>query len=145
MKGYREAVFVLAYSKTGKGIQYLLFKRKLHWRGWEFPKGGIKESESKEHAAKRELKEETGLVPLKIKNFNYSGKYNYKNFIPGRKGFRGQTFHLYAAEVKKRKVKLSYEHSGYKWVGFSEALKMLKWSDQKKSLKMVNSWLENEI
>lgn len=143
---YRKALFVVTYAKTGKNkIEYLILKRKLHWRGWEFPKGAIKSSEAKIHAVKRELFEETGSAPLKIKKFNYSGKYNYDKIYPDRPGIKGQTFTLYAAEIKKPangKIRLDrFEHSDYKWVGYEKALKMLRWPNQKKSLRMVNKWL----
>ena len=74
---YRKSVFVVVYSKTKKGVEYLILKRKLHWIGWEFPKGGIKKFESKKRAVRREIKEETGLNPSKISRFNFSGKFNY--------------------------------------------------------------------
>ncbi|MEK6819432.1 MAG: hypothetical protein AABY10_05890, partial [Nanoarchaeota archaeon] len=91
-------------------------------------------------------KEETVLSPLKgeIKKFNFSGKYLYHKSLPDRPGMKGQTFSLYAAEVKKGRVSLDKrEHESYIWVSFRKALKMLKWPNQKKSLKIVNSWLEN--
>lgn len=165
---YRKAVFIVAYarqkvksskrgrfkakplatsskrgqSKTKKGIEYLILKRKLHWKGWEFPKGKIEEGESKINTAKRELKEETGHSFLRIKKFNFSGKYNYDKVLPDRPGIKGQTFSLYAAQIKKGKVSLDKkEHNGYKWVNFKKALRMLKWPNQKKSLRIVNSWL----
>ncbi len=142
---YRKAVFIVAYAKTKKGIEYLLLRRKLHWKGWEFSKGAIKFSEEKKKAVKRELKEETGLEPIKIKKFYYSGKYDYHKAFPDRRGIKGQTFMLYSAEVKKEKVKLDeIEHSGYKWIGFGKALKMLKFQNQKKSLKIVNKWLKEK-
>ena len=142
MKKYRKAVFVLAYAKKEKGVTYLLLKRKLHWKGWEFSKGKIEPGETKEQTARRELKEETGLRIVGIKKFPFSGKYNYKKPLPDRPGFKGQTFSLFSAEVKKGKVKLDpKEHNGHKWVSFSQGLKMLKWPNQKQSLKIVNSWL----
>jgi 8-oxo-dGTP pyrophosphatase MutT (NUDIX family) len=144
---YRKAVFILPYAKAKNGIEYLLLKRKLHWRGWEFAKGKIEKGESKTQAAKRELKEETGHRALKgrVKKFNFSGRFKYHKLLHGRLGFIGQTFSLYAAEVKKGKVSLDRkEHNGYKWVPFSATLKMLKWPNQKKSLKMVNSWLKGK-
>ncbi len=140
---YRKAVFVLPYAKEGNEIEYPLLKRKLHWKGWEFSKGGINRLESKKSVAKRELKEETGLSAKKIRKFSYSGKYRYHKILHDRPGFVGQTFSLYAAEVRKGKIRLDKkEHNGYKWVNFKEALKMLKWANQKKSLKIVNSWLK---
>lgn len=139
---YRRAVFVLPYTKTESGIQYLLLKRKKHWHGWEFSKGGIEKRETKEQTARRELHEETGRRALKIKHFPYSGEYKYNRLFSTRPGMIGQSFTLFAAEIKKGKVKLDRkEHSGHKWVAFSNALKMLKWADQRKSLRIVNSWL----
>ena len=141
---WRKSVFILVYSKTKKGIEYLILKRKLHWKGWEFPKGMIENRENKIRAAGRELKEETGLklVDGNIRKFNYSGKYRYPKMFPDRPGFIGQTFSLYAAEVKKGRISLDpREHSGHKWASFKQALKMLKFPNQKKSLKMVNDWL----
>ncbi len=145
---YRRAVFIVAYAKTKKGIEYLLLRRKLHWKGWEFPKGAIKLLETKKKAVKRELKEETGLNLIKIKKFDYSGKYDYHKMFSDRKSIVGQTFMLYSAEVKKpskKEVKIDkLEHSDYKWVSFSRAIKMLKWPNQKKSLKIVNKWLKEK-
>ena len=142
---YRKAVFILPYAKTKKGIEYLLLKRRLHWKGWEFSKGKIEKNEKRVNTARRELREETGHSPLKgIKKFNFSGKYNYNKIFPDRPGLKGQTFSLYAAEIKKGKVKIDRkEHSGFRWVNFPTALKMLKWPNQKKSLKIVDTWLKN--
>jgi len=142
---YRKAVFIVAYTRTKKGIEYLLLKRKLHWKGWEFPKGAIKFFETKKRAVKRELKEETGFEPIKVKKFDYSGKYDYHKAFLDRKKIKGQTFMLYSAEVKKPvngKIKIDkIEHSDCKWVSFSQAMKILKWPNQRKSLRIVNDWL----
>jgi len=149
---FRKAVFVVTYSKTKKGVEYLILKRKLHWKGWEFPKGGlsgVKEKILEKSAVKREVVEETGLVPIKIKGFNISGKYKYKKFLKDRPGILGQEYKLYSAEVKKKKVTLSKnptkEHSDAKWVDFKTALKKLTWPNQRKSLRIVNSWLTKDL
>ena len=139
---YRKAIFIVVYAEEKGKIYYLLLKRKLHWKGWEFPKGAIKNKESKKDAARRELKEETGCSVLRIKKFNFSGKYDYNKIFPDRPGIRGQTFSLYACQVKKGKVRFDKkEHRGHRWVNFSRALKMLKFPNQKKSLRIVNKWL----
>ncbi|MEK6842287.1 MAG: NUDIX domain-containing protein, partial [Nanoarchaeota archaeon] len=96
-------------------------------------------------AVKRETKEETGLIPLKIKKFNVHGKYKYRNKISDREGIIGQSYSLYAAEIKKEKIKFDgREHSDFKWVSYSEAMKMLKHSNQKTCLKKVNDWLRKK-
>lgn len=144
MKGkYRKAVFVVVYAKEKSKIYYLILKRKLHWKGWEFPKGGLKKIETKKRAVKREIKEETGLRILKIKKFNVSGKYKYKKELPDRNGIIGQTYYLYAVEVKKGKIKIDkLEHSDYKWLEFEKAIQKLTWPNQKKSMAIVHGWLK---
>jgi 8-oxo-dGTP pyrophosphatase MutT (NUDIX family) len=143
-KKYRPAVFVVAYKRRGKKIEYLVLKRILHWKGWEFPKGGIEPKETKKQTVFRELKEETHLVPIKITKFNKSGRYSYsENAKRARPGFHGQTYSLYAAEVKKGKVKYDKkEHDGHKWLSFSQALKKLTWPNQRNCLRIVNRFLE---
>ena len=143
---YRKAVFVVTYSVREDKVEYLLLKRKLHWKGWEFPKGGRDKGEKILDTVKREIKEETGLKALKIKKFDVSGKYKYDRELDDRPGILGQDYKLFSAEVKKGKVKLDKihkEHSDYKWVGFDKALKMLKWSNQRKCLRIVNKSLNS--
>lgn len=143
---FRKAVFIVTYSEGKKGREYLVLKRKLHWKGWEFPKGGVDFFETRKSAVKRELLEETGLKPIKIKKFDFSGKYSYGKKLPDRPGFKGQTFTLYSASVKESPVKLDKrEHSDYQWVSYGKALKMLKWANQRKALKIVEAKLEEEL
>lgn len=140
----RRALFIVTYALVGKEIKYLILKRKLHWKGWEFPKGGINFFELKRFALKRELKEETGLVPIKINSFSEKGLYKYNKKYRDRKGFDGQNYQLYSAEVEySKKIKLDkIEHSDYKWMKFKEAIKNLTWENQKACLKIVNDSLK---
>ena len=80
-----------------------------------------------------------------MKKFRFSGKYLYTKPLKDRPGIQGQTFTLFAAEVRRNsKVTLDpKEHIGFRWVSFNKALKMLTWSDQRKSLRIVDTWLKN--
>ncbi len=144
---YRKAVFIVVYRKAknifGKQrVLYLLLKRKKHWIGWEFPKGGIDKKESAMQTAIRETKEEVGQEGFNFKKYNYSGKYKYLNLLADRPGYIGQTDILFSAEVKNRKVIFDKtEHSGYKWVSLKKALKEVKFTNQKKALKLVDKGL----
>jgi len=143
---YRKAVFMVVYSKEKDKISYLILKRKLHWRGWEFPKGGMERRESYKDAVKREIKEETGQKILKIKSFDISGKYKYDKKYKDRPCYMGQTYRLFSVLVKKGKINLdNLEHSNHKWVSFSDAMKKLRWSNQKKCLKKVDGWVRKDI
>ena len=143
-KTYRPAVFIVVYriNKEIKKPEYILLKRKLHWSGWEFPKGGIDGSEKPIEAAKRETKEETGLAPIKIKEYGIKGKYNYHKPLADRPNYLGQSYELFSAEVKTirdQKIKLDpIEHSTFCWLPFEEAVKKLTWLNQKKCLGIVN-------
>ncbi|MBI2004121.1 NUDIX domain-containing protein [Candidatus Pacearchaeota archaeon] len=144
MEKYRKSVFVVVYRKTPNGIKYLILKRKLHWSGWEFPKGGINDNEEIMDAVKREIKEETGRSPLNVQSHNFYGKYKYDKKVLGRK-FIGQTFSLYSAELKDDKIQIDErEHSDYLWPSYLEANKKLTYENQKKSLEIVNEALKKE-
>ena len=79
---------------------------------------------------------------LKINRFNVFGRYRYKRKFRDRPGFIGQSYTLFAAEIPKGKNRFDpKEHSAFKWLGFEKALRKLKWRNQKRCLKTVNSYL----
>jgi len=142
---YRKSVFMVVYRWENNNVKYLLLKRKLHWKGWEFPKGGVEDNEIGEETVRREIKEETGLEIKKLKKFDFHGEYKYKKKYPERGEFIGQKYSLYAIEVNNGKVKMDEkEHSNYEWLNFEDAMKRLTWKNQKDSLKIVNSSLNNK-
>jgi len=144
---WRKAIFNVAYSINSKGIlEYLLLKRKWHWVGWEFPKGKIEAGEEMIKTTKRELQEETGIKissNKKIHDHKIKGKYLYPRQMPDRHGVIGQTYHLFSTQVDKPKeIKLDcLEHSGYKWVNFEKAIKLLTHGSQRKCLRIVNKFI----
>jgi len=146
MKTFRPAVFVVAYSRKNKKLEYILLKRKLHWKGWEFPKGKIEEGEKDKETALRELKEETGLKIFKktLKDSKIRGRYLYSKALKDRPNYKGQSFHLFSVEVKKsNKIKFDEkEHNGFLWLDFEKAVKKLTWPNQKRCLKFVEIFLK---
>jgi len=145
-KKYRKGVFVVVYKIVNGKIKYLVLHRKLHWKGWEFPKGGLEKNEKLRDCVKREVMEECGLEPIKIIDLKTSGKFKYKKEFSDRKGFVGQSWRLFCAEVKGKKVKIDkLEHDNYRWVGFEEAIKMLKWKNQKKCLRISENHLKMNL
>ncbi|MFH1358601.1 MAG: NUDIX domain-containing protein [archaeon] len=147
-KIYRKSFFCVVYKKkkgfSGKEkILYLILKRKLHWKGWEFPKGGLENKEDEKKAMIREVKEETGNKPLSIKAYSVSGQYKYKQVFFDRPEIIGQSFKLFSAELSPGKIKVDkHEHSTYKWVSFEKAYKILTWPNQKQCLRVVNKSLK---
>jgi len=129
---YRRGVLGIVINREKK---FLLLYRALHWRGWEFPKGGINKNETEEQALKRELKEETGLDPTILNKLPYKIKYVYpRDFIKKTKTkYNGAKQSVYIA-IANGSVKLSKEHNRYRWVSYKEARNLLKHETQKKAL-----------
>lgn len=142
-KSLRKAVFIVTYKKDVKNfVSYILLKRHKHWKGWEFPKGGIDKGETPIQTAKREVKEETGLEIIKIKKYNIKGAYLYPKMMKDRPNLIGQTYILFSAQVKEGKIKIDKkEHTNHVWLPYEKAIKKLTWPNQKKSLAIVNKSL----
>ena len=145
-KKFRKGIFMVAYSLESGKPEYIIQKRKLHWKGWEFPKAGLEKNESKKEAARREIKEETGLDIIRVNSHKYKGKFLYPKELPDRPGMIGQTFNLYSVELKKGKIKVdSKEHTSARWVDYKTAIKMITHQNQKDSLKIVNDWILDQL
>ena len=149
-KTFRPAIFVVAYSINEKNIpEFILLKRQLHWKGWEFCKGKIEKGEKQIDAVKRELKEETGIsINTKdIVDHKIAGKYFYPKWFTLRPGKMGQTYHLYSVKVKKPKtITLDpLEHNGHKWVTFEKAIKLITYPNQRQSLRIVKKFIDKKI
>lgn len=141
---YRKGVFCILYH--GKKPSFLLLHRKLHWNGWEFCKGKRKKGETASKAATREIKEETGQTAEKIIKLHANGKYDYDKNFQKQIGFKGQTYILFIAELKNKKVELDKrEHDRYAWKDYKTALKMLSFLEKKKSLKIAMKYLKREV
>jgi len=124
------------FVRENKKIKYLLLKHSLGH--WDFPKGNIEKGEKIEDTVRREIKEETGISRVVfISGFKHWIKYFYR--LKGKTVFKIVTFLL--AEAKTKKVKLSFEHVGYKWLDFNKAMKLLKFRNSKEILKMANEFL----
>lgn len=106
-----------------------------HWKlVWEFPRGKCdKGDKNKLHSClKREVKEETGLD---IRILNYIDKYEYI----ADQGTRRSTQYNYLCKMDppNQKVKLSKEHSDYKWVQSLGEVEILVPSEMKKTISKV--------
>ncbi|MBU2523473.1 MAG: NUDIX domain-containing protein [Nanoarchaeota archaeon] len=82
---------------------------------WECPGGKIKETEDPEKALLREIKEETGLECKIVKELPLLHMENEKY---------DSTCHVYLVESRVTNVKLSDEHSEYRWVSPKEVKNM---------------------
>ncbi len=133
---------IVVYRKDNENIKYLL----LHYPGghWDFPKGKIEEGEDVEQTARRELKEETGIVNVKILPA-YHDYVEYFFRIDNEIYYKYVTFFL--GKVEHDAVVLSHEHQGYEWLGYKQALERITYQNAKDLLKRAHSFLatDNEL
>lgn len=130
--------------RRNKKIKYLLLHYPSGRKGakfsyWDFPKGHIEKKESPKDTAKREVFEETGIEDLKfLEGFKQTIKYFFKD--KQKTIFKIVIFLL--AETKTKKVKISFEHIGYGWFSYQEALKKLNFKNSKELLKKADIFLK---
>ena len=105
---------------------------------WDFPKGHIEKGEKLEETVRREVKEETGLEDIKfIKGFKETIRYFFR--FQGKNILKFVTFFL--VETKTKEIKISFEHNGYQWLDYKNALERLKFKNAKEVLKKANEFL----
>ena len=102
---------------------------------WDFVKGNIENGETH-----RETREEAGIQDLKIINgFNKEVQYSYyrKQMKINKKVF------YYLAETNTKKIKISIEHIGYKWLSFNDMIKTLTYESSLNVLKEAKKAIED--
>ena len=128
------------YQQTDKGLKFLILKRnekKLYEHLWQGVAGKIEKDEEAWQTAIRELKEETGLDPVKMFVADHVSQFYEKH------GDRVNLVPVFGIEVDSKNVILSDEHIEYKWVDFKEAFNTLVWNGQKKGIQTVYNMVSN--
>ena len=128
------------FSRADKKIEYLL----LHYQAghWDFSKGNIEKGEKPEETVKREIKEETGIGGIElIPGFKETIKYFYK--LKGQNIFKIVIFYL--AQARTKEIKISWEHTGFKWLPYEEAIVQLTFKNAKEILKKANKFLIEHV
>lgn len=108
---------------------------------WDFPKGHVEGSETEEQTVRREVAEETGIEDLEfVKGFRQTIRYFFQT--QEERIFKIVIFYL--AKTKTKDVKVSFEHTGYQWATFGEAMSQLKFNNAKVLLTKANQFLLKE-
>ena len=118
---------ILFRKVEGKPV-YVLLDYKTHW---DFPKGQQEKGESEEETLRREVEEETGIKDLALLDFKKKISWMFRK--EGKLVSKEAVYHL--AETKQKEVKLSFEHVGFRWCTFEEALNLMKFKNSKELLK----------
>jgi len=130
----KSAGAVVFYRGEGGKIEYLVLQGHRGEKRWGFPKGMIEPGEKLEETALREIKEEAGLQnPILIDGFKETIRYFMKvkfEYQLSRGLKMGETVlkfvTYFLAESKDKDVKLSFEHEGFEWLNYEDAMERLK-------------------
>lgn len=116
-------------------LQYLLIRSTY----WEFPKGLVDPAESEVDAARREVREETGLEISLVPDFCEVIQYFYRRRETG--GLVKKQVIYYLGEAPTQQVHVSWEHQEALWVTFEQALERLQYENARAILTRANERL----
>lgn len=129
----RLGVQAIIYKQVSKGTRFLILKRVMYWRGWEFVKGGVEKGETLKKAVLREIREETNInsnCVLSCLNTGVEFKFDYSVKMQRERGVAGGLYKTFIVRVKSKcRVKIDQiekEHDGFAWVSKKEVLRMVK-------------------
>ncbi len=118
----------VVFRDTPGGRMYLLL---LNAGRWDFPKGGVEKGESELQTVLREVEEETGLKGIEIvPGFRKVIEYYYRR---DRKNVHKQVVYMLAS-TDTESVRISFEHQGFGWFRYEEALKRASYDNSKFTL-----------
>lgn len=128
------------YNRREK--KFLLLKRaqhKIYGGTWQMITATCEPGESTVKTAARELYEETKLKPVKLYVVPYVNTFYFDLhdsicLSP-----------VFLAIVDSDKVTISDEHTEYQWASYEEAVKLINWPDQIRSLEIIKKYLDDKI
>jgi dihydroneopterin triphosphate diphosphatase len=121
--------------------KFLLLKRaghKIYPSTWQMITASCEEGESTKQTAVRELLEETGMKAVKLFAVPHVNTFY---FDINDSVCLSPVFLVF---VDTEKVKISNEHTEYKWVTYNEAVEWIHWPDQIESLNVIWRYLSSE-
>jgi 8-oxo-dGTP pyrophosphatase MutT (NUDIX family) len=129
----------VVFFKNQEETKYLL----LHYGAghWDFVKGNVELNETEKETVLRELREETGIVDAQfIDGFRENIVYYYRR--------QGDTVHkevvFFVIQSQTEKVQLSFEHVGYIWLNYQEAMQKLTFKNAKDTLQKAYNHLKTK-
>jgi len=134
-------ILVLPYRLTDEGgIEYAIFRR-ADLDCWQGIAGGGEDDETPIEAAKRESYEEAGIPPdsdyIKLDSFSTIPAVGISGFLWGEDVLVVPQ-HCLGVRVERPELRLSDEHTEYRWLPYDKAHELLKWDSNKNALWELN-------
>ncbi len=125
--------------RKNQEVKYLL----LHYEAghWDYVKGEVEKNESEKDTVIRELREETGITDARFIE-GFKGEISYFFKMGGRTIHKEVVFFLMETETSD--VVLSFEHTGYEWLGYQKAVERLTFENAKNVLRKAHTFLKEQ-
>jgi dihydroneopterin triphosphate diphosphatase len=140
----RLKVLVFPFIRDRNGdIEYAIFKKidagpALKGDYWQSIAGGVEKGESASDAGRREAWEEGGVPPDSgFISLAFSSSYRVGDMTVQQSAF--------GVELHSRHIRLSEEHSEFRWVSRDEALALFKFDDYREALKELDARLTGTV
>lgn len=126
-----KGVQVITYDNNGE-LYFLILRRIEGWKGWEFPKTLIKDSEIEDKAVERLVKEQVGISKFKsIKKLKSTQAFQ-----------DGQDTHVFefylinaSMNIPVKNYASAKKHDNYLWAMLDSVQAKLTWEPEKIALK----------
>ena len=129
----------VVFRETDDGREYLLLQNAGRW---DFPKGGVERGEKELETVLREVAEETGLNDFSIvPGFRKVIEYFYRR---DKKTIHKQVVYLLARTADDR-VKISFEHQGFGWFSYHDAVERASYDNSKKTLAEAEKFIKGSM
>ncbi|QQG49231.1 MAG: NUDIX domain-containing protein [archaeon] len=128
----------VVYTERPEGRRYLLLE---NGGRWDFPKGNMEKGESELQTVLREVGEETGLKEIElVPGFRKVIEYYYRR--DGKNVHKKVTYML--GRTQDDNVKISFEHHGFGWYHYPQALDRASYDNSKSILAGAEKFLVAE-
>ena len=136
-----ESNYIELHIYNPKSGKFLLLKRaphKIYGGTWQMITASCEDGESTKQTALRELAEETSLKADKLFSVPHVNTFYFDI---------NDTVCLspvFLAYVSSKKIKISAEHTDYKWVSYDKAVEQIHWPDQIESLNVIWKYISRK-
>lgn len=142
-------VLIIPYRIIENKVEYCIFRRK-DMDVWQWIAGGVEDFDKDIlSAAEREVYEEIGISNnINITQLECITKIPVVNIVKefkwGENIFYAEEY-SFAMNINDNPIKLSDEHSEYKWFSYEEARRVLKYDSNKSTLWELNEKIKRNI